>query len=57
MTSVGYWMSADYQGRGIMTDCCKALLNYGFGALGLNRIEIRARTDNVKSRAIPIRLG
>ncbi|WP_276357953.1 GNAT family N-acetyltransferase [Cohnella caldifontis] len=57
MTSIGYWISAEYQGRGIMTACCQALLNYGFAELGLNRIEIRARTDNEKSKAIPIRLG
>jgi ribosomal-protein-serine acetyltransferase len=57
MTSIGYWISAEYQGQGIMTTCCQALLNHGFGILGLNRIEIRARTDNEKSRAIPIRLG
>jgi ribosomal-protein-serine acetyltransferase len=40
-----------------MTTCCKELLNYGFELLGLNKIEIRARTDNEKSKAIPIRLG
>jgi len=57
MTSIGYWLSAEHQGKGIMTACCQILLNHGFGILGLNRIEIRARTDNDKSRAIPIRLG
>jgi len=57
MTSIGYWVSAEYQGRGIMTASCQTLLNHGFGTMGLNRIEIRARTDNEKSRAIPVRLG
>lgn len=56
-TSIGYWIGEDYQGRGIVTACCQALLNHGFGTLKLNRIEIRARTDNDKSRAIPVRLG
>jgi ribosomal-protein-serine acetyltransferase len=57
MTSIGYWISSEYQDLGIMTTCCRELLKYGFEILGLNKIEIRARTDNEKSRAIPIRLG
>ncbi|MNP72990.1 putative ribosomal N-acetyltransferase YdaF [compost metagenome] len=40
-----------------MTSCCRALIHHGFGAMGLNKIEIRARTDNARSRAIPLKLG
>ncbi|MCF6094774.1 GNAT family N-acetyltransferase [Microaerobacter geothermalis] len=57
MTSIGYWLSSEYQGLGIMTTCCKELLRHGFEVMGLNRIEIRARTDNTRSIAIPVRLG
>ncbi|MFC4777343.1 GNAT family N-acetyltransferase [Paenibacillus sp. GCM10023252] len=56
-TSIGYWLSEEHQGKGIMTDACRAMINYLFNELGLNKIEIRARTDNPKSQAIPIRLG
>lgn len=57
LTSIGYWISLEYQGRGIITSCCRTLLRYGFQSLELNKIEIRARTDNVRSRAIPLKLG
>jgi ribosomal-protein-serine acetyltransferase len=33
------------------------LIDYGFGELGLNRIVIWAATDNLRSIAIPGRLG
>jgi ribosomal-protein-serine acetyltransferase len=56
-TSIGYWIGAEYQGRGIMTDAVKSMINYTFKVLELNRIEIRACTENLKSRAIPERLG
>ena len=54
---IGYWLRADFGGRGLMTACCRALVAHGFAALGLNRIAIAAATDNAKSRAIPERLG
>lgn len=55
--SCGYWLSADAQGRGIMTAATRAMVDHAIGELGLNRVEIRCGTDNARSRAIPRRLG
>lgn len=54
---IGYWLSPDYEGKGIMTCCVKAMLDYGFTDLNLNRIQIRCSCLNIKSKAIPERLG
>ncbi len=56
-SSIGYWLSEDCQGKGIMTASVQALVNHGFNEMNLNRIEIRCATENVKSRSIPQRLG
>lgn len=55
--SIGYWISPEFQGEGIMTDCVKALLTYGFKELGLHRIRIQCSVNNKRSAAIPERLG
>lgn len=54
---IGYWLGSPFQGYGIMTRSVTAMIDYGFNQLSLNRIEIRAGFENVKSRAIPERLG
>ena len=56
-TSIGYWLAADRQGRGLMTEAVRALVEYAFEARDLHRIEIAAAVDNARSRAIPERLG
>ncbi|MBD8026210.1 GNAT family N-acetyltransferase [Ureibacillus sp. Re31] len=56
-TSIGYWLGEGFQGKGIMTTACKAVIDYCFNELNLKRIEIRVATDNHKSLAIPERLG
>ena len=53
LASIGYWLDQHYQGKGIITKSCKALIHYGFTTLHLNRIEIRCGTENYKSQAIP----
>jgi ribosomal-protein-serine acetyltransferase len=54
---IGYWLGKDHQGRGLMTNSCKALIEYGFTAFNLNRLVIACATENYASRAIPQRLG
>ena len=53
----GYWIASGHQGKGVMTKACRAMVDYAFDELGLNRVEIRCATGNTKSCAIPQRLG
>ena len=52
---LAYWLGEQYQGKGIMTKCCKALTEYAFDELRIDRVEILA--NNFKSCAISKRLG
>jgi ribosomal-protein-serine acetyltransferase len=52
-TSIGYWLDAAAQGRGVMTAACRAMVDHAVGELGLNRVEIRCGTGNVRSRRVP----
>lgn len=55
--TLGYWLGADYAGQGIMHDALQALCRFGFGSLGLERIEIHCALENSRSRRVPERLG
>lgn len=55
--ALGYWLGREFEGRGIMTRSCRVLVEHALGELGLDRVEIRAATGNVRSREIPVRLG
>ena len=54
---IDYMLASAFRGKGIMTKVVKALVDYGFNELNLNRMDIHADTKNVKSCAIPERLG
>jgi ribosomal-protein-serine acetyltransferase len=56
-TSLGYWLAAEHQGRGTMTEVVRALVDHAVSGWGLDRVEIRAAVENRRSRAIPERLG
>jgi ribosomal-protein-serine acetyltransferase len=55
--TIGYWLGAQYEGHGVMTRACRALINFAFGDLGLRRVHLYAATENRRSRAIAERLG
>jgi ribosomal-protein-serine acetyltransferase len=56
-TSIGYWLADGYEGRGTMTEAVRLLTGHAFTQWRLNRVEIRADVENVRSRALAERLG
>ncbi len=57
VTSLGYWLGADFQGRGLMTRSLAAMAGHCFGELSLNRIASAAATGNTRSNAVLQRGG
>jgi ribosomal-protein-serine acetyltransferase len=53
---IGYWLGEEFQGHGIITKACHALVDYAFDEYKLNRVQIRCATGNKKSNAIVERL-
>ncbi len=54
---IGFWLGKSFQGRGIMTRSCSALIDLAFDELRLNRIEISCAVENRRCRMVPERLG
>ncbi|MBN6189157.1 GNAT family N-acetyltransferase [Aneurinibacillus sp. BA2021] len=54
---IGYWMDVRYSGQGYMTEAVERIAAFAFDTLHARRVEIRCDATNVKSRAIPERLG
>jgi RimJ/RimL family protein N-acetyltransferase len=54
---VGYWLRAEAVGRGYMTEAVRALTAAAFSARAVDTLEIRCDSRNVRSAAVPRRLG
>ncbi len=54
---IGYWLRVSAPGHGYMTEAVQLLTNYAFAELAANRVEIRCDEHNIRSAAIPRRLG
>lgn len=54
---IGYWISQDSSGRGIVTSAAKAVTDFGLGVLNLGEIVIKARTNNIASNKVAEKLG
>jgi RimJ/RimL family protein N-acetyltransferase len=54
---IGYWIHAAHAGQGLATELAGALTRVGFEVEKLDRIEIHCAPDNVRSSAVPRKLG
>ncbi len=56
-TEIGYWLSEKCQGKGVMQQCCRRLINYAFRDMRLNRVQLKIAPGNYKSLNIAHKLG
>lgn len=54
---VGCWLEPSAEGRGLITQACRVLLDWAFMSRGLHRAEWHCRADNERSAAVAKRLG
>jgi ribosomal-protein-serine acetyltransferase len=53
----GYWIAHEKEGKGIVTRCVSALMDYAIDQMNIERFVICCAKDNRRSRAVPERLG
>ena len=54
---LGYVLSREHWGRGLMPEAVKAVIRFGFGRMGLNRLEARCIAENVASARVMEKAG
>lgn len=54
---IGYVLNRNYWGKGYMTKVCKAVIQFGFEYLHLQRILIRHHPDNIGSKRVIEKCG
>lgn len=57
VANCGYWLRTSASGSGIMTRAVRLVLAHGFEALGLERIEIIMRPENIASKRVAEKVG
>ena len=55
--TAGYWLGEAYARQGYMTEALEAMVRFGFGPLGLHRIEAACMPTNVPSRKLLAKCG
>ena len=54
---IGYWIHKDFTDQGLATESSAALVQVGFEIEKLDRVEIHCTPENVRSSAVPRKLG
>ncbi len=55
--SLGYWVSASHQGRGLATAAVRDIVGLAFDELGLHRVQAGTLRDNLRSQRVLERTG
>lgn len=54
---LGYMFAYNFWGKGYATEACKAIINFGFSQMNLNRIEATVDPENISSVRVLEKLG
>jgi RimJ/RimL family protein N-acetyltransferase len=55
--NTGYWIARPHWGKGYATQALKAVIDYGFDHLGMNRIDASHAAENRASGRVMLRAG
>ena len=55
--ALGYWLGIPYRMQGYAREAVEAVVNYGFGTLGLDTIRAVIDPDNVASQRVLLKCG
>ncbi|WP_338126846.1 GNAT family protein [Dickeya oryzae] len=55
--NIGYWVRQSAQGQGVVPEALREVVPFGFGTLGLTRLEIIAEEENHASRQVVEKVG
>lgn len=53
---IGYWLSTDWTGKGLVSKTTKALIDFAFNETDVQKVYIKCATSNLRSQGIPRRL-
>ncbi len=54
---IGYWIDQNFAGRGVMPTAVALAVDHSFRVVGLHRIEVNIRPENVASKRVVEKLG
>jgi len=54
---LAYWAVPEFQGKGIMTEAGRRVIEFAFNELGLNKLVVGHHLNNKNSEALILRLG
>lgn len=54
---VHYWTAPEHRGSGLASRACASLVTYAFSEMGVTRVELGHRADNVASRRVALKSG
>jgi len=57
LAAVGYWLRPEARGRGAATVALQLVARWGFGELGVQRLELTTAPENVASQRVAERAG
>ena len=56
-SDLGYWLTKEYLGKGIIIRSINTLITHAFTELDINKLEIKCSVDNIKSCNVPKQLN
>lgn len=54
---LGYWLSKEHEGKGIIQRCLAGFIDFLFNKAGLNKVEIHFMVNNLRSATVAEKMG